>query len=291
MAMKAMAAVVAMGALAAALSGCSNSKSVTTVQSGALTSGNWILLPRSNGNLLDTDGHLRGLATISDSSVSMQMQMTAAGMQTEMCIPQGNPIVLTGSVSGSSLQLNWASGPQGAQQNVAATASINPDSTVLGTYTASGPCTDVGSIYGTLVPPITGSWSGAPAGTDLLSGKSQDATVTASITQATAPSSGNSGPAEALPLSGTVTVASAACTNSASVQLTIDPTQSYITGEEVAIIAISADQQTQLNWFAALTDPTAANAMIYSAFYGNNPTLQSPSCNLNFSTAASLSKD
>ena len=168
---------------------------------------------------------------------------------------------------------------------------MNPDNSVLGTYTSSGVCNDSGTIFGAVVPSIAGAWSGVLSGTDLGTGAQQKVTVSATIAQAAAPSSSSTVPAEALSLSGTVTAANTNCIGSAPVALTIDPAQSYVTGDEVAILAVSDDQQTQLGWFANLSDPTSAASMIYSSFYGSNPYIQTAGCFLQLATSASLTKN
>jgi hypothetical protein len=151
------------------------------------------------------------------------------------------------------------------------TTTIEPGGILLGTYSCAPKTTgsaDSGTVYATNVPSISGTWSGTlpgRAGT-IYSPAIYPTAVTASIVQSSSASPDNN-PPDSYSLSGTVTLENSHCFTSGSSVQTIDPTQSYIAGDEIFITSSSADGSEGFTWGLnssypiTLDNPTLATAM------------------------------
>lgn len=290
--MRQLAAVLSLATAMIAISGCGGGGTTTTLpQSLALNSGNWLFYVNSSTSATSSypqNTPLRGAMSTSGSTITANLQVND-GVSTPNCFP--NPLVLSGSTSGDAVALT----PTPNNSALAIAASIEPGSILLGTYscTSHGGGADNGTVYGTNVPSLSGSWSGSLYSVTIVPGvgpRYSSMPLTASISQA-AKSSSNDFPAGSFALSGTVTLTSSACFSSGSASLTIDPTQSYITGEQVFIFAASADGNTTFNWGSdgntvSLDNPTTATSMTGNSNYG----LSSESCYFVNSKPTALSK-
>jgi hypothetical protein len=214
----------------------------------ALTAGNWSLqaIPNSSSSGV-TPTDYSGPLSVSGSTVSVTT------LPNGNCFPVGTPIVISGQTSGSSITL--ASQPSTTTGFALTIAGTNNNGTNIGgTFqiaggTNSSSCiASVGTVYGTLVPPLNGSWSGTV--TENAYGQTGDPTapadyvpniagITLALTQASAPQTyqlGGGVTKIAFPLSGTVTWTNSQCFGSG----TIDPTQSFVLGGVVQISVINA---------------------------------------------------
>jgi hypothetical protein len=234
--------------LAAAMltvSGCANNSSSGSSTQLTLNSGNWLLYANSTvaANTSTYYPHntpIRGSVTISGSSISANL--VANNGVNLPCFQ--NPFDLSGEAGSESVTL--APTPPNTP-NLAITASIEPGSILLGAYSCSTTSigADSGTIYGVNVPSLSGNWSGtAPFVIESYSGGVVTTTdypipVAATIQQAS--SSSTISGLFAYALSGTVTLTSSYCFSSGSSTMTIDPNQSYVTGDMVSIVASASN--------------------------------------------------
>lgn len=299
--------VVFVAAVLTGMSGCGGGGSVTlsggqtsaTGGTQGLTAGNWLLtavsqVPDQNGNNRPYT-YIRG-ALPSANSVAATLR-PSAGCLTTYTISGffPDPVPFSGSISGNSITLTSAS-VNGAVTTI--TGTIANGTNITGTYTSvGGPnsyvfgnslCNgDQGTIYGTLVPAITGTWTASTSsasgplanyapdpihggqGPTYCGGNLDPATcgpnpaadtisVTASVLQATTANSDGS-----FPLSGTVTLqASTTSGNALSCYTsggTIDSTNSYIQGDSVNIVVNANGPTVQLS--GNLANPSTAIQM------------------------------
>lgn len=275
--------VLALGMVA--ISGCGGNANIAApVNTPVLGSGNWLMyvnsanVPLQGNDLYPVNVPLRGSLAISGGTLAATL-ITNSGVGAN-CFP--SPLAFTGTVSGSAVSLT----PAPAEASLAIAATSQPVSIILGTYTCSSKSlgADTGSVFGTYVPSLTGTWTGSLADSNTF--KPAPATaVTTSITQAAAASPIGSVRPGSYPLSGTIAMQNSSCIASGSATLNLDATQSYVTGEIVVISAATADNATSLQWAATLDDPTAATSMTRST----NARL-SGTCNITFATGAQLKK-
>lgn len=271
------------------ITACSSSKPPSTGTPYSLTSGNWLLLEDS---VLGIDGvhpknvRLGGLLT---AGSGLSAIVVPTGSTSNPCFPLQSPvpapIVFSGTSSGNTLDLAQAQQQDGSKMTI--TASINPGNNFVGTYTESGiqgtttNCQpDTGTIYGTLVPPLSGNWTGTlPAQAGTINTPSIDQTdVAASLVQVATLSEDVNAPATigTFPLSGSV-VLNNPCLPSGTVTLAVDSAKSYVKGDVLTISARSSDQTISFITVtpASLSDPTTATVI---NFGGNSVVVSGGAC-------------
>ncbi|MFZ1086532.1 MAG: hypothetical protein WAN35_16330 [Terracidiphilus sp.] len=249
------------------VTGCAKDPSTGASTQIALNSGNWLLYANSSVTANSSPSYphnmpIRGILTVSGNAIS-----TNLAVNNGVSLPCfQNPFDPSGEVSGGSVTL----APPSDKSNLAISATIEPGSILLGTYNCSPQQgnADNGTIYGVNVPSLTGSWSGtAPYVLQVYSGgvvtsKDYPVVVTASIQQASFSSPINGLPA--FSLSGTVTLTSSYCFVSGASNMTIDPSQSYVSGDIVDIIASASNGTMNYSGFSSqppITIPTTASQL------------------------------
>ena len=170
----------------------------------------------------------------------------------------------------------------GANQQMTIAATINPGDNITGTYVESGTpagnggacIADTGTVYGTVVPSLTGTWTGTLPGRDAnvnqspIASTAFSASFTQSSTASTTANALNIYPGT-FPLSGSVTLTNASCFSAGNVTLPIDATASYVQGQTVVVSATSADKTLSFTFPApsnVLQDPTAATSVVVGGF-------------------------
>ena len=250
------------------VTGCSKDPSTGSSTQLALNSGNWLLYANSTVTENSSTAYphnmpIRGTITVNGGAVS-----TNLAVNNGVSLPCfQNPFAPSGEVSGGSVTL----APTSNSSNLAITATIEPGSILLGTYNCSPQQgnADNGTIYGVNVPALSGSWSGTAIlvvsgyipGTGVFS-DSYPVLVAASIQQTS--SSSTIGGLPAYALSGTVTLTSSYCFSSGTSLMTIDPTQSYVTGDDVNIVASAPNgtmSYAQASAASPIIVPTTATQM------------------------------
>ena len=253
------------------MSACGTGTSHTDGETKNLTSGNWLLIEKSIIYPTIPAVYFRGALAPASGSVSGTMTTTGNSCLTT------SPFSLSGSITGNTVTLTSASI---RSQVMTITGAINSATNFDGTYSKPGgtdtrTCADdSGTVYSTLVPSITGSWSGT-----LNSYSTGAISITATLDQAAAAADGT------FPLSGTVTLNNSPCFTSG----TIDSSKSLITGEEVALVATSGGASLTLN--AVLANPTMATVM-QGGFggYVTGYNIQGGACGADSGTIGTLNK-
>jgi hypothetical protein len=234
-------AILVLVAASLAMTACANGGAKTDPVPPP-ASGNWLFIETSTAHPdFPTPTYYRG--PLQDANGTVTATLVYSGSS---CLPN-SPVDFTGNASQNALTLT--SGTDNGQV-MTITGDINFDGTVVGTYSKPGggaaSCSDdSGTVYGTAVPLLAGNWSGT------LSRATNGAiNVTAALQQqSTATSDG------LYPLTGTVTFANDSCFTSGA----IDSTQSYITGEQVVIVATSGASSLTLDGY--LINPTLSTAI------------------------------
>lgn len=280
--MKQLQMAISASMLAITIAGCAaNGKQSQTGSVATLQSGNWIAIGRSS-DTAKSDGYLRGNLTVSGSSVAtVWYEDGLPAYQPTLCVPQLSTASFTGQVASAAATLQWTSAATTYQASSTVTATIEPDGTLLGTYAGTGQCTDTGTFYAAYVPAITGTWTGTLTDSNTSSGHPAT-TISGSITQAAATSGVSGVIPGSYALSGTVAVSNVACFSGSAVSLTVDATNSYVSGEEVYLVAYSQDLSTSFVWTGSLDDPTTALSMSQ-----NGTALLSGSCSISFASTSS----
>jgi hypothetical protein len=285
--MKRIAQVISLAAVLTALSACSGngvwvSGGEKTPQTGVkgMTAGNWYFSATSQmypGNIILAQTFSGPLAVSSDS-----VSLTPSSSST--CLPSSMPLVFSGTVSGNSVTIS--SPPiSGNSKVLTMTGIVYNGSNFDGVYQITGAAVsdicygDAGTVYGILIPPLDGSWSGyvvENAYSDNQSPKNDKygkpiintAYVYATIAQDAAPVtiSTNFKTIIAYPLSGTMTFYNSLCYSSG----TVDHAESYIEGPDYHLV-VKTDTGVMLVVDNPL-DPTRPNSMDF----GN--TVQSGAC-------------
>jgi hypothetical protein len=320
-------AVVLLALALMAMSACGGSGGVkvsnTTSAAAAngLTAGNWVLAATSqdkiqSGSLQNTS--LLGSLAPSGEAVS-GMVRASAGCLVSFANPipengiQYVPVSVSGSITGGNIVLTLQDEPTPANGNTQVTTTItgtiSNGTNINGTYTSTGNqnsqygtsfqlCNgDYGTVWGTLVPPVTGTWNatwpnygytvtgnsiptcnGGQDCTTLVNPIADTVTVSATLDQE------NAAPDGSFPLSGTLTVQGLACTITEGA---IDDTQSYIYGDTFLIVANATDGSgTSIRLGSGhLPNPNTAIAIQFG-----NPALTGTACNNNYVTGGTLTK-
>jgi hypothetical protein len=273
--------VLLMASMLMVMSSCSGSGSGVGGGTGpgggpqGITAGNWVVIGTSQLQYASSEA-LGGSLSVSGNDVSMLA--TAAGTCFYL------PTALSGSMNGNSITLTSAS-VQGKTIEVMGT--VYNGSNIGGTYQITGGparCNgDTGTVYGTLIPSLSGNWSGnlqeVPAVPPNDLSTLNTVTLGLSVTQATSPSTNGS-----FALSGSVTPSAtlgvppecnpsnpkppAYCSvppppgsNSPCFATgTIDPTQSSVQGDVVTMV-VDADSGATVNITAQLINPNQAVTM------------------------------
>lgn len=275
----------------------SSSKTAAGDKSQALSSGNWVIATQSKVNpdlVTDLGGSFTG------SGTSASAALLSSSLCTQNWVPAPPPlyeIATATSFSSVSASAVTPCTPNGTDnfflQSAAGTkidgtptatmcisATLNNGSNLTGSYVLTGGGTacdgDKGGVYGTLVPPLTGTWTGnlnniANNGT----GPTGDVVAfSASLQQsATANPDGTS------PLSGTITLQVTAIdpTNQQALATyytaggQIDSTQSFVRGDSVTIVTIGAT----LSFQGTIANPALAqqiqNLSLTPGAYNSDP--------------------
>ena len=268
--MRHFAAILVFGTSAAIISGCSSGgTSMPVAPTPTLKSGNWLIvetgvsvLSAANGGGSEVfNANLRGPLTISGGTITGNLSSN-----------DQPPLAYSGTTSGDTVSLTSAPDFNGESYKLA--GAINSNGTVLGTYSLENGyngLTSTGTLYGTNIPAIAGSWNGTlPGG---FSGASQypASTISANLTQASSASIIND--VSAFVISGTFALTNSSCTGPGSVNLIIDPTASYISGDLLVFSAASADGTESFTWSSRLDNPTLATATSNGTF-----ALSAPNC-------------
>lgn len=224
-----------------------------------LTAGNWFLVATSQvfaegGNATSTN--LGGPLAAATGSVGNGMLAPSIGcLVTYELNNQGiavsTPVPFVGSLNGNAMSLANSPSVNGAVTTI--TGTLINGSLLDGNYSSQGgPASqfgnhelcdgDYGTVYGTFVPPLTGSWSGSLTNVDNdpnipTPGPTGDTvSITASLVQGSTPSADSS-----FPLSGSLELQ---INNTSGLDLScygsggqIDSTQSSILGNSVTIVA------------------------------------------------------
>jgi len=299
--MKQLASILLLAIALIAISGCAGERTPVVADPSTLKSGNWLVIVNSitsTSDLYPQNRHFRG--TIEATSNAASADLALSGEQSANCFP--DRLVLSGSISGNTVTLT----PVPNDSDLTITATVKPGGILLGTYkcTSQGAGADNGTVYATNIPFISGVWSGtlpesvsqwvpSPSGGGTISTTNYTIGVAATIVQSSTPAPSNSShiPPYSFALAGSVILTNSACFNSGFSTLTIDPTQSYINGEQVFISAASADGTEGFTWGTSqrpisLDDPTTAASM-------NNPSnfgAFSDACRFDTYYSASLTK-
>lgn len=245
-----------------------------------LAAGNWLFFVDSSFFTLPhlRNVPLRGALTTTGNTVTANL--VTSSVIGAPCFSES--LILSGSTSGNTVTLappvpvtKPPTPPDTSDLSI--TTTLQPASILLGTYT----CTSVkagldsGTVYGTYIPPVSGTWTGTVPGVASNSNAlpPPPTAMSASFLQSTTPVGTNNPIAipQAFGLSGTVTLINPTCFPTGPAVLTIDQTQSYITGEHLVVYARSTDLLTSFSYVGGLDDPTAATtASLQSGFlYGN----------------------
>jgi hypothetical protein len=251
-------AAVALLAMSSCSSGIQVSGGDPVPASQGLTGGNWFLVATSQafsqgGNTFTTN--LGGPLAATGNAVNGMLAPSIGCLVTfevnNLGVGAPAPVSFVGSMNGNAMSLANSPSVNGAVTTI--TGTLINGSLLNGTYSSQGGpalqfnnhelCNgDYGTVYGTLVPPITGSWSGKLTNLDndpnnLTQGPSGDTvSVTASLVQGEAQ-------AGSFPLSGSIELQ---INNTSGLDLScygagdsfeIDGTQSSILGDAVTIIA------------------------------------------------------
>jgi hypothetical protein len=234
-----------------------------------ITAGNWILLGTSQIHYNSSEA-AGGSLTSAGSTVSMIANANGACFYL--------PMVFSGPMNGNSITLTSTSA-QGKTMEV--TGTVYNGTNIGGTYQITGGpanCNgDTGTVYGTLIPSISGTWGGNlqelpyPPPNDLST--LNTVTLDLSVTQADSPSANGS-----FPLSGLATLGvppectspkpPAYCSvppppgsNSPCFATgTIDPILSSVQGDVVTMV-VDADSGATVNITAQLINPNTAVTM------------------------------
>ncbi|MGA8492535.1 MAG: hypothetical protein WB711_19065 [Terriglobales bacterium] len=168
--------------------------------------------------------------------------------------------VFSGTESGTALSLTTTpANSQGNGSTLSASLQASQDGSSLnGSYSVAGGCDhgDQGSMVGTRVPSVTGSWSG------VVDGGPQ--AVTAALTQASAPGPpiGNYGVTvngDSFPLSGTIAFPNWQCFTSGA----LDQSNSGAQGNTVFVRLVASTGEV-LTADGVVTDPATANSITLS---------------------------
>lgn len=249
--------------------GSSSSKS-SSASSATLTSGNYYAVVNSQvGALLSANNDpypyevpLRGAVTVTSGAVTAQLvpyDTVTGAAKGVPCFPIALNLVGTNTNGAVALA------PPSVQSSLAITASVEPTSILLGSYTCNSTTlgADQGTVYATLVPSLAGTWAGTMADENAASSGIPSTTISAAVTQDSTPipSATSAFPAGAFVLRGTITLTNTLCFGSKPVSWSIDATQSYVNGELVTLYAYSTDFSSEFFWSGALNDPTTAATM------------------------------
>jgi hypothetical protein len=137
------------------LAGCGGNPSSNDSGGGStprLTSGNWSLSAKSSV-VPGTTVYLGGSLNQAGSAVSGNLHVVGSD-----CYDLTVPISVTGSLNGTRLTITSAS----SNGQVITANLVSSGKSVSGTYSILGGCAggDKGSVSGTWVPPISGTWAG-----------------------------------------------------------------------------------------------------------------------------------
>lgn len=256
-------AILILTATVALISGCSGkSTSTPPVTTPTLKSGNWLLVETGVSVLSAASG---GGSEAFNANLRGSLTFTGDAITGSLSGSDQTPVAYTGTVSESTVTLN--STPDFNGQSFVLTGSINPNATILGTYTIEdgyNGLTSNGTMYATNVPAITGTWTGTLPGGFSGSSTYPVSTLSVSLTQAATASVINN--VSAFALSGTASFSNTACTSTTPLALTLDPTASYVSGDEFVFTAYSADFTQSFSWTSRLDNPTLATATSNGTF-------------------------
>ncbi len=222
------------------------------------TAGNWFMVATSQtftegGTAISTNlgGPLAATGNVVNGMLAPSIGCLVTYELNNQGIAVPTPVPFVGSLNGNAMSLANSPSVNGAVTTI--TGTLINGSLLNGTYRSQGgPASqygnhelcdgDYGTVYGTLVPPITGSWSGTLTnwdnGPDVLTpGPTGDTVgITASLVQGSTPAADGS-----FPLSGSVALQ---INDTSGLDLScygsggeIDSTQSSILGNSVTIVA------------------------------------------------------
>lgn len=217
--------------------GCGGSSSSTPVN---LQSGNWSVAASSAVTLAGSFV-IGGSLTQTGNTISGVVHIPAS-----KCFNGNQDVAVTGSVTGQKITLSYAATPD---QTINVDATAGSATTISGTYSVAGTgCAagDHGTINGTLVPPVTGTWLGAYT-SSVTPGTAIN--VTATLTQSpTADAHGF------FSVTGTVTATGTPCFTSGTISA------SLISGGSVQFNAAGTEQPTPsvISISGIMNDPATA---------------------------------
>jgi hypothetical protein len=264
-------------------------------QTKGLTAGNWQFrgpFPIGSGN---------GYLTVSGSNVTLYTALAVSGPA--FCDP-GPPVQLTGSISENSFKLTSPPLVSGGNEimtitgtayygtNVDASFQVTgaqPNDFCYGTNSQYGAS---GSLSGSFVPVVTGTWAGSITETanDPVNNTFIDSYpigVTTTIIQASDPVSGvipgYGYGTYYYPLTGTMTFTSSACFPEGAI-LTIDSKKSYMVGDQISLTVTNVDGvETLLKNYVPSNEVSNGPDPYYSGTEGymylaNSPSGLGPTC-------------
>jgi hypothetical protein len=250
------------------VSGCGKSTATSvTPPPATLTSGNWLIVETG------TSTPMGGVGTPYNNTLRGALA-TSSGALTGVFATGNNQTLqnLSGSLSGGMVTLSSAPDFLGQIYNIDATIQVN--STLIGTYNLEDGFngeTSTGTVYATNVPSLSGNWAGTMPAVAPYDATGVAATIVQSATAS--PSSVTNFPTTAyvFPLSGTVTLTNSTCFSSGSFALTIDPTASYINGDQVTLTAIYSPGEVGFTWTGTVLNPNLATTLVNGSYYISGP--------------------
>jgi hypothetical protein len=257
-----------LAALIVAISGCSGgSKSSPAPNAPSIASGNWYIV--ETGTSTTTDG----TNTPYSNTLRGSFSSSSSGLTGTFATGNNQALqALSGSIADGAVSLSSA--PDFLGQVYAIDANIQVNGTLIGTYNLENGYNgqiSTGTVYGTNVPSLSGTWTGTMPASASFNATGVSANLVQATTAATSPASSFPGTAYVFPLSGTLTLTNASCFSSGSFTLTIDPTASYVNGDQIAISAIYAPGEVGFTWTGSLLNPNQATIMTNGTFYISGP--------------------